>query len=148
MILVRVSCMGEICVFEFGKKFKSWSMAVICAWKRFGSDKISMFVGTVSEIVACIAVVAEFMAREGSGIGCGGVGIGGDGRVEGDSVGREGRGGAEGVVAFVWTTCGCCMFVTVALSHGPYCCVSLWRLPPFSATSLQSHSSWFIRPHQ
>ena len=120
MILVRANCVGKVCVFEFGKKFKSWSMAVICAWKRFGFDKISMFVGTISKIVACIAVVAEFVAREGLGVGCGEVGIGGDGRVEGDGVGRGGCGVAEGVAAFVWTTCGCCTFITAALSHGPY----------------------------
>ena len=120
MILVRANCVGKVCVFEFGKKFKSWSMAVICAWKRFGFDKISVFVGTISKIVACIAVVAEFVAREGSGVGCGDVGIGGDGRVEGDGVSRGGCGVAEGVAAFVWTTCGYCTFITAALSHGPY----------------------------
>lgn len=62
VIFVRASCVDEVCIVEFGKKFKSWSMAVICVLKRFGSDKISVFVGTVSGIMACIAVVARFVA--------------------------------------------------------------------------------------
>ena len=39
------SCVVGVMDFLFGKEFNAWLMSVMCAWKRSGSDNISIFVG-------------------------------------------------------------------------------------------------------
>ena len=73
---------------ELGKEFKALSIFVICALNRFRSNRISVFIGIVSGIVACITVEACCMVVVGSGCGCVFFATSSDGRMEGDGVGR------------------------------------------------------------
>lgn len=124
--------------FEFGKEFKAFSISVICTLNRFGLNGISVFVGTVSGIIACITTAVGSMVLIDSGCGCISFAIGGDGCMKGDGVVRWGHGGAKGFVVLVWTTCDGCTLVMVAHSHGLYCCSSLFKVSPLSDHSLQS----------
>lgn len=68
--------------------------------KRFGFDKISLFVSVGLWVV--VGVIANFDD------GVGGVVVGGEfGFVDGEGVGRWFAGGVEVGVDLVFTTCGC-----------------------------------------
>ena len=91
--------------------FKSLSISVICALKRFESDKISILVGECSItdfgfVEIAISVGVDF----GTGISVHVV-ISEARSVVGDGIGRGGRGGPRGAVKFdlvvQLTTCSC-----------------------------------------
>ena len=85
--------------FDFRKFFKLWSISAICVRKRFGSDKISLFVGVGLWEVA--RVTTNFDDDVG------GVVVGGEvGFVESEGVGRRFGGGAEVGVDLVFTDYG------------------------------------------
>ena len=55
---VFASWVGGVCLFKFWKEFNAWSISVRCVRKRFGSDRMSLFVGAFS---GCGAEITDFL---------------------------------------------------------------------------------------
>lgn len=118
---------------------------MICVQKRSWFDNISIFVGVGLGGGAKVTLVSD---DDGGGGGFEVLAIGGVGFANEDGDGRWGGGGGVVYVVLVFTICGCWMLCILAHSQGPYCCSSLFSVPPLSVQVLQSFSSWIRRPHQ